>query len=66
MYAKENFTKEQTIMKRLYQKEYKFILDETKPLVDYYSSQGIIANINGQQSIDKVFEDIVNALGCEK
>ena len=60
------FTKEQTIQKKLYLKEYKFILDETKPLVDYYSSQGIIANINGQQSIDKVFEDIVNALGCEK
>ena len=25
MYAKENFTKEQMIMKRLYQKEYKYI-----------------------------------------
>ncbi|MBO3444814.1 adenylate kinase [Clostridium sp. CCUG 7971] len=52
---------EETVSKRI-----QVYLDETKPLVDYYSSQGIIANINGQQSIDKVFEDIVIALGCEK
>ena len=51
---------EETVSKRI-----QVYLDETTPLVDYYSSQGIIANINGQQSIDKVFEDIVNALGCE-
>ena len=41
-------------------------LDETKPLADYYSNEGIIANINGEQSIDKVFADIVDALGSEK
>ena len=52
---------EETVSKRI-----QVYLYETTPLVDYYSSQGIIANINGQQSIDKVFEDIVNALGCEK
>ncbi|MGL6106838.1 adenylate kinase [Romboutsia sp.] len=52
---------EETVSKRI-----QVYLDETKPLVNYYSSQGIIANINGQQSIDKVFEDIVKALGCEK
>lgn len=52
---------EETVSKRI-----QVYLDETKPLVDYYSSQGIIANINGQQSIDKVFADIVSALGCEK
>ena len=56
-----NPSKEETVSKRI-----QVYLDETKPLVDYYSSQGIIANINGQQSIEKVFEDIVNALGCEK
>ena len=49
-------------MKKLYQKEYKFILDETRPLADYYSKTGIIADIDGQQSIDKVFNDIVAAL----
>lgn len=52
---------EETVSKRI-----QVYLDETKPLVDYYSSQGIIANINGQQSINAVFEDIVNALGCEQ
>jgi adenylate kinase len=52
---------EETVSKRI-----QVYLDETKPLVDYYSSQGIIANINGQQSINTVFEDIVNALGCEQ
>lgn len=52
---------EETVSKRI-----QVYLDETMPLVNYYSSQGIIANINGQQSIDKVFEDIVNALGSEK
>ena len=52
---------EETVSKRI-----QVYLDETKPLVDYYSSQGIIANINGQQSIDKVFEDIVTALGSDK
>ena len=52
---------EETVSKRI-----QVYLDETKPLADYYSNEGIIANINGQQSIDKVFEDIVNSLGCEK
>ena len=52
---------EETVSKRI-----QVYLDETKPLVNYYSKEGIIANINGQQSIDKVFADIVNALGSEK
>ena len=38
-------------------------LKQTKPLVDYYSSKGILAVINGQQDMDKVFQDIVDALG---
>lgn len=37
-------------------------LSETKPLVDYYTKKGIIANINGDQDIKKVFEDIKAAL----
>lgn len=52
---------EETVSKRI-----QVYLDETKPLVDYYSKQGIIADINGQQSIDKVFSDIVVALGSDK
>ena len=52
---------EETVSKRI-----QVYLDETKPLVNYYSQEGIIANINGQQSIDNVFGDIVEALGSEK
>ncbi|MDB0439549.1 adenylate kinase [Clostridioides difficile] len=52
---------EETVSKRI-----QVYLDETKPLVDYYSKQGIIADIKGDQAIDKVFEDIVEALGSGK
>ena len=48
---------EETVSKRI-----QVYLDETKPLADYYSKKGIIADIDGQQSIDKVFNDIVTAL----
>ena len=48
---------EETVSKRI-----QVYLDETKPLADYYSKVGIIADINGEQSIDKVFNDIVSAL----
>lgn len=51
---------EETVSKRI-----QVYLDETKPLVNYYSEQGIIANINGKQSIEKVFDDIVKSLGSE-
>ncbi len=48
---------EETVSKRI-----QVYLDETKPLADYYSTSGIIADIDGQQAIDKVFNDIVSAL----
>lgn len=51
---------EETVSKRI-----QVYLDETKPLIDYYSKKGIIFTINGQQDIKKVFEDIVSALGSE-
>ncbi|SHK35709.1 adenylate kinase [Paramaledivibacter caminithermalis] len=53
--------KEETVSKRI-----EVYLNETAPLIDYYSDKGIIENINGQQHIDKVFEEIVLALGSEK
>jgi len=52
---------EETVAKRI-----QVYLDETKPLVEYYSKQGVVASINGDQSIDKVFEDISDSLGSEK
>ena len=48
---------EETVSRRI-----QVYLDETKPLVGYYSEQGIVADINGDQEIDKVFADIVESL----
>lgn len=37
--------------------------EQTEPLVDFYTKQGKIVNVDGDQSIEKVFEDIVKVLG---
>jgi len=37
--------------------------DETAPLIDYYTKQGVIINVDGQKDINLVFEDIASALG---
>jgi adenylate kinase len=52
--------KEETVKKRLdvYQ-------SQTKPLIEYYAKQGLYAEINGEQHIDKVFQDICQSLGSE-
>ena len=49
--------KEQTIKNRIevYNKN-------TKPLIDYYSEKGNLADISGDQDIQAVFEDIVKAV----
>lgn len=44
---------EETVSQRI-----QVYLSETKPLVDYYTEKGVIANIDGDKEIDKVFEDI--------
>lgn len=51
---------EETVTKRI-----EVYIDQTTPLVEYYTQKGILVNIDGQQSIDKVLEDIVKALGSE-
>ena len=38
-------------------------ISQTRPLVDYYTCRGILKVINGQQDMDKVYEDIIAALG---
>ena len=35
---------------------------QTAPLIEYYTKQGKIINVDGDQEIDKVFEDIVKVL----
>lgn len=51
---------EDTVGKRI-----QVYLDETSPLISYYTKAGIIKNINGQQNINVVFAEIVKALGSE-
>lgn len=38
-------------------------VEETSPLVNYYSNKGIIVNLDGEKTIEAVFEDICSALG---
>ncbi len=35
---------------------------QTKPLIDYYRSKGILRKVNGEQNIEKVQEDLVKAV----
>lgn len=59
LYQRDDDT-EETVSKRI-----EVYLDQTKPLIDYYSNEGIIANIDGKKSISEVFEDIIKVLGRE-
>ncbi len=49
--------KEEVIKKRL-----KIYHEQTSLLEDFYRNEGILEEINGEQSIEKVFEDIVKVL----
>lgn len=59
LYQRKDDTLE-TVTKRI-----EVYLDQTKPLIDYYENKGILKTINGEQSIDDVFSDIVKALGSD-
>ena len=50
--------KEETVKERI--KVYK---ESTKPLINHYKSRGLLREINGDQSIDKVHKDIMKAIG---
>lgn len=52
---------EETVTKRIEVYE-----NQTSPLIEYYNKQGVLLNIDGSQNIDKVFDDIVDALGSKK
>ncbi|MDR0854890.1 MAG: adenylate kinase [Christensenellaceae bacterium] len=49
--------KEETIRKRL-----SAFVEQTAPLVEYYGKQGKVVNVNGNQSPDSVFAEVVNKL----
>ncbi|WP_132244874.1 adenylate kinase [Marinisporobacter balticus] len=51
---------EETVSKRI-----EVYLNETQPLIEYYKNKGMIATIDGQQEIDKVFKDVLSSLGAE-
>lgn len=52
--------KEETVTKRI--EEY---INKTQPLIEYYSNKGILINIDGEQTIDKVGRDIIKNLRGE-
>jgi len=56
LYQRED-DKPETVRRRLqvYHKQ-------TKPLIDYYRSKGILREVNGEQSIEKVQADLVKAV----
>ena len=49
---------EETVSKRI-----QVYLNQTQPLIDYYQDRNILVTIDGQQEINKVFDDIIVALG---
>ncbi len=51
---------EETVAKRI-----QVYLDETQPLIDYYTKAKNIVTIDGDKEINKVFDDIKTALGSE-
>lgn len=55
-----NDDQEATVAKRI-----DVYLNETMPLIAYYEKQNKLTVIDGQQDIDKVFEDIINSLRGE-
>lgn len=38
--------------------------NNTAPLLDFYNTRGLLKTVNGDQPLDKVFEDIKNVLGA--
>lgn len=57
LYQREDDTHE-SVVNRLHIYETK-----TKPLLDYYDNKGILFNVNGMQSFNKVYDDIELVLG---
>ena len=37
--------------------------DQTQPLIDYYTEQGVLKTVDGTRSLDEVFQEIVGVLG---
>ena len=37
--------------------------EQTQPLIDYYTGQGVLKTVDGTKNLDEVFGDIVKILG---
>ncbi len=44
----------------------KVYFNQTTPLIEYYTREGLLVEINGQQSVDEVYADIVKAINSPK
>lgn len=56
LYQRDDDT-EETVNKR-----YSVYKEQTEPLIDYYTKQNLILNIDGEKSIKTISEDIINGL----
>ncbi len=50
--------KPETVLKRL-----EIYHDQTQPLIDYYTNQGILKEVDGRKNMIETFEDILKVLG---
>ena len=51
--------KPETVLDRL-----KVYHDQTQPLIDYYTAEGILKSVDGTKDMDEVFADIVDVIGA--
>jgi len=58
LYQRED-DKRETVVQRI--KVYK---EQTTPLINYYEEKGLLINIDGDQSIEKVTEELMEAVKC--
>ena len=52
--------KPETVQKRL-----EIYHQQTQPLIDYYKKAGVLAEVDGTQNMEDVFQSIVKVLGAE-
>ena len=50
--------KPETVSKRL-----KVYHEQTQPLIDYYTKEGVLKTVDGTRSLEEVFQEIVGVLG---
>lgn len=50
--------KPETVQKRL-----NVYHEQTQPLIDYYTNQGVLKTVDGTKNLEEVFQEIVNILG---